>query len=583
VSSAHDELRALVGLREVKAEIERIVARWHYLENARARGLDLQLTAQNFVFSGPPGTGKSTVADIFARLGYELGFLRKGVVNVVRQTDLARRNPAGVPELLEQALDGLLLIDHVAEVESAMVEPLVDFMDEYPGGAIIVIAGEAAGVERFLGANIALRQRFDGTVHFPNYSAFELAEIVSIQASAQGFTLEPGTSTALGEFFGARMQWAHEGNGWRAREVFESMRDRLIERSLPDLAAEPAALVTLTVADLDPHLGRSPLAMGGGQRDERQLSLLTAELGALPGLDGVKRVLDAISARIELTRRRAARGIPTEFSIGSMIFLGAPGTGKTMMARLVGQYLAAQGALAQGHLVEVSRADLVGQWVGQTARLTADAFMRARGGVLFIDEAYSLAPADLSDRDFGREAISTLVKLMDDYRDDTIVIAAGYPREMERFLASNPGLRDRFTYILEFPGYRPGELARIAAKMAAEAGYSLAGAAFSVLEERYAALLGPHTGNARHVRRVVDGMIENHAWRLAGQAEASAGELTDFDVADVPDLASPVMTGRQPEADISPLERALVLARQAKPPAAGIPIPPPAWDLRSGK
>jgi Holliday junction resolvasome RuvABC ATP-dependent DNA helicase subunit len=578
LSNAHDELRALVGLKEVKAEIERIVARWRFLRNAQARGLDIQLTAYNFVFSGPPGTGKSTVTNIFARLGYDLGFLRKGVVKEIRPTDIASSNPGGVSGLFEQALGGLLFIDRVAELAelggAAVVEPLVDFIDAYPSGAIIVIAGDVASVERFLSANSILRQRFGRTVHFPNYSATELAEIVHQQATAEGFSLEPGTHLALGDFFGTRMQWAHGGNGWRAREVFESMRDRLIERSLSDPASDPAVLLTLTPRDIDQHLGRSPLAMGGGEPDQGQLDRLTAELGSLPGLDEVKRILKLVTARIQLVRRRAAHGIATDFFIGSMIFMGPPGTGKTMMARLVGQYLAAQGALAQGHVVEVTRADLVGQYVGQTAQLTTDAFMRARGGILFIDEAYSLAPADPSDRDFGREAISTLVKLMDEHRDDTIVIAAGYPQDMERFLGSNPGLRDRFTYMVNFPGYHTDELTKIAERMAAESGYLLDGAALSALRGRYTAVLGSGSGNARHVRRVLDSMIENHAYRLSGNTAATVDELTHFDVSDVPDPFPPLATTGQWKHDFGATERALLGNRSALP-SAGPPVSPP--------
>ena len=174
----------------------------------------------------------------------------------------------------------------------------------------------------------------------------------------------------------------------------------------------------------------------------------------------------------EVQQLRRERGLKADSPSMHMIFTGNPGTGKTTVARIVSRYLKAIGALQGGQLVEVTRADLVGQYVGHTAPLTQKAIQSALGGVLFIDEAYSLYRG--KDDSFGLEAIDTLVKGMEDHRDDLVVILAGYSREMEEFLTANSGLRSRFPNIIEFPDYTAGELVEITKSIVASKGYRLA-------------------------------------------------------------------------------------------------------------
>ncbi|RVU22382.1 AAA family ATPase [Streptomyces antnestii] len=260
------------------------------------------------------------------------------------------------------------------------------------------------------------------------------------------------------------------------------------------------------------------------------------ELDTLVGLDSVKREVRALTDMIEVGRRRQEAGLKAASVRRHLVFTGSPGTGKTTVARLYGEILASLGVLENGHLVEVSRVDLVGEHIGSTAIRTQEAFQRAHGGVLFIDEAYALSPED-SGRDFGREAIDTLVKLMEDQRDSVVVIVAGYTAEMERFLSVNPGVASRFSRTITFSDYVPEELLRIVEQQADEHEYRLGEGASEALLKHFTALpKGPAFGNGRTARQTFESMVERHAGRVAQLAEPTKDDLTLLYEADLPEL-----------------------------------------------
>lgn len=268
----------------------------------------------------------------------------------------------------------------------------------------------------------------------------------------------------------------------------------------------------------------------------RESDAVLGELDALVGLDSVKREVRALTDMIEVGRRRRLAGLKAASVRRHLVFTGSPGTGKTTVARLYGEILASLGVLEHGHLVEVSRVDLVGEHIGSTAIRTQEAFDRARGGVLFVDEAYALSPED-SGRDFGREAIDTLVKLMEDHRDAVVVIVAGYTHEMERFLTVNPGVASRFSRTITFSDYEPDELLRIVEQQTEEHEYSLAEGAAEALVKYFTALpKGPAFGNGRTARQTFESMVERHAGRVAQLADPSTDDLTMLYPEDLPAL-----------------------------------------------
>ena len=295
-----------------------------------------------------------------------------------------------------------------------------------------------------------------------------------------------------------------------AAEVFKLLR----EGSENDLqAAERGS------ADRDVHLSAASDAL--------------RELDAMVGLGEVKALVHELRAFIEVQRRRARAGLSTEPMVLHMVFRGNPGTGKTTVARIIGRLFRDLGVLQKGHLVEVERADLVGEYIGHTAQRTREQIKRALGGILFIDEAYSLARG--GEKDFGKEAIDTLVKAMEDHKDNLILILAGYQDEMEKFLRTNPGLRSRFPIHIDFPDYTVDELLEIAEAMLARRQYRLTDEArallLAVIWDKMAREVIP--GNARLVRNIIEKAIRRQAVRLYSQGTWTRDDLMTITRAEI--------------------------------------------------
>jgi parallel beta-helix repeat protein len=291
---------------------------------------------------------------------------------------------------------------------------------------------------------------------------------------------------------------------------------RLEGTATPAMHIDEGASPTVVEAD-DIHRPRVGVeaVQGAAGQDAEKVDKLLAELGALVGLAGVKAEVRALIDEIQVNEWRRAAGLAVGAVSHHLIFTGAPGTGKTTVARLYGQLLKALGVLPNGKFKEVARRDLVGQYIGHTAEKTTSVFEEALGGVLFIDEAYTLSRSSGGGADFGQEAIDTLVKLMEDRRDEVAVIVAGYTSEMAAFLDANAGLASRFAKTLEFENYTPEELVLIVNRIARNDDYVLAPGLDEALLEWFSQVQRDQNfGNAREARRLLEGMRKAQSGRL---------------------------------------------------------------------
>ena len=264
----------------------------------------------------------------------------------------------------------------------------------------------------------------------------------------------------------------------------------------------------------------------------RPIAELLAELDELTGLANVKAEVRRLTSLLQVQQLRAERGLPTIETSHHLVFTGNPGTGKTTVARLLSQVYHSIGVVTRGHLVETDRSKLVAGYVGQTALKTQQALESSLGGMLLIDEAYALARG--GDNDFGREAIDTLVKFMEDHRDDIAIVAAGYPAEMQDFIDANPGLKSRFTRTIFFPDYTDDELVDIFVKLARKNGYELTDDALAKVRQMIGA--EPRNrgfGNARFVRNLFETAVAHQAMRLAPLSDPSNEELSTLTADDI--------------------------------------------------
>jgi stage V sporulation protein K len=250
------------------------------------------------------------------------------------------------------------------------------------------------------------------------------------------------------------------------------------------------------------------------------------EMESLVGLDEIKKTMKEIYAWIYINKKREAAGLKASPQALHMMFKGNPGTGKTTVARLIGKLLHKMDVLPKGHLIEAERADLVGEYIGHTAQKTRDLIKKASGGILFIDEAYSLARG--GEKDFGKEAIDTLVKHMEDKQHTFILILAGYPKEMDYFLSINPGLHSRFPLVFHFPDYSVNELMEIARRMVKEKQYELTREAETRLKDHmiYAkGVNGSAFSNGRYVRNIIERALRAQAMRLLSETRLNRDHL----------------------------------------------------------
>lgn len=540
-SSAIETLNNMIGLSRVKAEAEELQARAAFARERRSRRMKQGPMLQHLVFLGNPGTGKTTVARLVGRMYYELGLLPSDSFIEVKRTDFISPNVGGTDDkakkLLDKAKGGVLFIDEAYslvrndsgwEPGKAVIDELTAVMENERENFVLILAGYEKEMNDFLSANPGLQSRLPEQWIFEDYSNDELALIGRNYATEQGYVVDDDTLRALRAVFQRAPRSRNFGNGRVARNVVEDAMNRMLMRfkNVPTAALTNDDLSRLLPEDVDERLGPDA--------DTPRESPALKQLNDLVGIAPVKEAVQQFVSSLRIEQLRAAVELPTESVSRHMVFGGSPGTGKTTVAGLLGQALKDVDAVRTGTYRKVGRNDLVAGYQGQTAIKARAAIESALGGVLFLDEAYSLKQTD--NDSFGQEAIDTLVELMDLYRDDLIVIAAGYSDRMSAFLDANPGLRSRFIRWVEFPSYDDDELLIIWNGLLSGAGYTCddttRGLVRRLLTEQRG-LRKDNFANAREVRNLFDLTKAVQAVRLDKQNARTREALAEITSGDV--------------------------------------------------
>jgi SpoVK/Ycf46/Vps4 family AAA+-type ATPase len=557
VDEAMAELDEMIGLTAVKDQVRSFAAS---IEAARRRamvGIGADKPMQHFVFLGPPGTGKTAVARIIAKIFYAFGLLEVPAVVEAQRSDLVGEYLGATAiktnELIDSAIGGVLFIDEAYSLVNEgdgqndrfgneAVQALLKRAEDDRDRLVIILAGYERQMEVFLASNPGLTSRFAIRVKFSGYTPAELLQLADLTVARRGEIIDPQARSVVWRMFeevGRRRLGDELGNGRFVRTLLEragQARDVRVMGAGTDPG--PADLVTLRGSDLEQAYAELTSRYRGYDETPTLESAL-AELDALVGLEPVKRQVHEIAAQLRVARLRAAQGLTSQPPVRHFVFTGPPGTGKTTVARILARIFAALGLLVRPGVVEAHRADLVGDHLGSTAIKTNKLVDSALGGVLFIDEAYSLYNDGYSGGDaFGAEAVATLLKRAEDDRDRLVMVLAGYTDDMSRFLRTNPGLASRFSVRIAFPSYSPDDLARISTIFAAQAGDRFAPDALPVLTQILTRACEQgridELGNGRYARSLYERACASRDLRVAQLGEsASAAELTTISADDV--------------------------------------------------
>ena len=514
------KLDGLVGLGGVKKEISNLAA---YLNLQIKRGETNTFQGKHYVFTGNPGTGKTTVARIMADVFKTLGIVSRGQLVEADRAKLVAgysgQTAIKTNQLVDQAMGGVLFIDEAYTLKSndgdsfgaEAIDTLLKRLEDDRGKFICIVAGYTDQMHDFIDTNPGLKSRFTQTIHFDDYTPDELTQIFINLAKAKSFTIDDDTKAAIHREFEQLYLRRDKnfGNAREARRIFDGAVERQSQR-LVKLMSDPGFqeedMYKLTKEDL-------PMAQN---ESARPLEEVLNELDEFIGMRTVKNSIRRLAVQSMFMKQRAAMGAGKVQQMAmNFILTGNPGTGKTSIARKMGEVLQAMEILPTARVIEASRATLVGKYLGETPKIVNNMCDKAMGGILFIDEAYTLS--DGGDQ-YGKEAIDTLMKRMEDDRGKFVVIAAGYKDKMEEFLMMNPGLASRFTHKLHIDDYNEDELLAIFKHMAQKDQYNLSPTAeFKALDTIYRMVLNKDEswGNAREMRNLLDATIQKLSLRVS--------------------------------------------------------------------
>lgn len=515
-TSALERLNALVGLDGVKRHVDDILARIQMNRELARAGLPARPFSMHLAFLGEPGTGKTEVARLYADILREQHVLSEGRL-VVR----SGAHGFCVDDAFKAARGSVLFIDEAYGLIDcpSMVESLIANMENHRDETVVILAGYEDDMERLFRTNPGFRSRVGFQLRFPGYSDEEKLEIFQLMARRAHLAVPPETLARVRDLLARGGRRDDEGNARFVRKLFEDACGRQqarLARSAPAEGYTEEALSLLLPDDVGKVAAR-PAKSG---RDE---------LADLVGLAEVKKL---VGARLDLMRAQKARrdaGVAAPFVPLHLAFKGNPGTGKTEVARLVGRILKEEGVLSVGDFYECGRQDLVAPFVGGTAPKVEALFRRAKGSVIFIDEAYALNDGQRGG--YGDEAITAIIDQMEKLREDVVVIFAGYSREIDELLAANPGFASRVRTQVEFADYGVDELVEVLRLMARKQGLVLGDG----VEEHVRALFAqaaarPNFGNARYARNLLEEALVGQGMRLAAEAADEGRDMGELPV-----------------------------------------------------
>ena len=514
------KLNGMVGLAGVKKEISNLAA---FLNLQIRRGETKTFQGKHYVFTGNPGTGKTTVARIMADVFRSLGVLSRGQLVEADRSKLvagfAGQTAIKTNQLIDSAMGGVLFIDEAYTLKSndqdsfgaEAIDTLLKRLEDDRGKFICIVAGYTDNMHDFIDSNPGLKSRFTQTIHFDDYTPDELTEIFINLCKGKNFTVDEETQGAIHRQFEQLYLRRDKnfGNAREARRIFdqavEKQSQRLVE-SVNDPNFKEEDMFRITSADL-------PMSQS---EKARPLDEVLNELDEFIGMRSVKNMIRRLAVQSMFMKQRAAMGAGKVQQMSmNFILTGNPGTGKTSIARKMGEILQAMEILPTSRVIEASRATLVGKYMGETPKIVNNMCDKAMGGILFIDEAYTLS----SENDqYGKEAIDTLMKRMEDDRGKFVVIAAGYKNEMDTFLDVNPGLASRFSHKMHIDDYNEDELLAIYKKMASKDNYKLSPEAeFKLMDFicRMVVSKNESFGNAREMRNMLDDTIQRLSMRVS--------------------------------------------------------------------
>lgn len=532
-----EELNKVIGLQNVKDFVIGLKKQLVAEQKRKSLGIDVNSEQSlNMIFTGNPGTGKTTVARLISKLMMEMGILKSDVVIETDRSGLVGEftgeTTKKTKKVFMSALGGVLFIDEAYALMSSSNDPygkeavdtLVKLIEDHKNDIIVILAGYDKEMKEFLNTNSGLKSRFPLNINFPDYNIEELFEIAKSMILSKKFKLDISAEESLKELIEMEKakSGANSGNGRMVRNIVEDIirKQSLRIADLETIRDEDAVLIT-----------KDDLGVSKASKNDFNLE---ESLKKIVGVSEVKNFIRGLEAEVKIKNKRKAAGLETDDTQTlHMVFKGNPGTGKTTMARIVGEVLYNLGVLKSKKLVETDRSGLVAGYVGQTAIKTKEKIEEALGGILFIDEAYALAN-DASSGGFGKEAIDTLVKGIDDNRDNLLVILAGYDDNMDDFLEVNPGLKSRFPNVIEFADYSVEELLSIADIMFKEKGYEPSPKAREKMSKIFEAAINKSDfGNGRYVRNLLEKAVRNQALRLGDADSLTKEQLTKIEEEDI--------------------------------------------------